>query len=199
MSDANVTDRQAKWFASVRDNMERETGKTLAAWTAVARTCPETGHRARLRWLKEQHGLLQNRASLVLDEAFGGGDGWGDAQKLIDALWVDAGSRAILQEIEAALAEFPDTVRTARKGYTAWSRKVQFAALRPTRDGGAMLGVAVSPVTPGRLVAPKNESWSERLTGRAALAVPADVDAEIKEWLQVAWTAACKTKSVIPE
>lgn len=190
MSDANVTARQAKWFASVRDGLERETGKTLADWAAIARTCPETGHRARLRWLKEQHGLLQNRASLVLDEAFGSGEAWGDAQALIDALWIDAGSRAILQTIESALADFPDTVRTARKGYTAWSRKVQFAALRPTRNGGAMLGVAVVPVAPGRLTAPRNESWSERLTGRVALAGQADVDAEVKQWLRTAWSSA---------
>ncbi len=190
MSDANVTDRQAKWFASVRDGLERDTGKTLAAWTAIARTCPETAHRARLRWLKDQHGLLQNRASLVLDEAFGSGDGWGDAQALIDALWVDAGSRAILQAVEALVADLPETVRTARKGYTAWSRKVQFAALRPTRGGGAMLGVAVTQAAAGRLTARKTESWSERLTSRAALAVPADVDAEVRQWLQVAWTAA---------
>ena len=146
MSDANLTARQAKWFASVRDNLERETGKTLAAWAAIARTCPETGHRARLRWLKEQHGLLQNRASLVLDEAFGG-EGWGDAQALTDALWVDADARAILQAVEAATADLPATIRTARKGYTAWSRKVQFAALRPIPGGGAMLGVAVTPTT----------------------------------------------------
>ena len=190
MSEANVTARQAKWFASVRDGLERETGKTLAAWAAIARTCPETGHRARLRWLKEHHGLLQNRASLVLDEAFGSGDGWGDAQALIDALWVDAGSRAILQAVETALTGLPGTVQTARKGYTAWSRKVQFAALRPMRGGGAMLGVAVTPVAQGRLVVSKSESWSERLTGRVALAGPADVDAEIKEWLRVAWTGA---------
>ena len=190
MADANVTDRQAKWFASVRDGLERDTGKTLAEWATIARTCPETGHRARLRWLKEQHGLLQNRASLVLDEAFGGSESWGDAQALIDALWVDAGSRAILQAVETAVADLPDTVRTARKGYTAWSRKVQFAALRPTRGGGAILGVAVTPAIPGRLQTPRNESWSERLKARAALAGPADVDAEVRAWLRAAWLSA---------
>ena len=190
MTEANVTARQAKWFASVRDGLERETGKALTDWVSIARTCPETGHRARLRWLKEQHGLLQNRASLVLDEAFGGGDSWGDAQALIDTLWRDAGSRAILQAMQAALADFPDTVQTARKGYTAWSRKVQFAALRPTRNGGAILGVAVAPAGATRLAAPRSESWSERLTGRVALAAPGNVDAEVREWLRSAWTAA---------
>ncbi len=190
MSDANVTDRQAKWFASVRDGLERETGKTLAEWAAIARTCPETGHRARLKWLKDQHGLLQNRASLVLDEAFGGGGGWGDAQALTDALWSDPASRAILHAVEAAVAELPDTVRTVRKGYTAWSRKVQFAALRPTRGGGAMLGVAVAPATPGRLVQPKRESWSERLHGRVVIAGPAEIDNEVRDWLHQAWNVS---------
>ena len=189
MPDPNVTERQAKWFASVREGLERETGKTLAEWATIARACPEPGHRARLRWLKEHHGLLQNRASLVLDEAFGTGDAWGDAQALIDTLWADAGSRAILQAAEAMMADLPGTVRTARKAYTAWSRTVQFAALRPVRGGGAMLGVAAA-ANGGRLVASKNESWSERLTGRVALAGPGDVDDAVRGWVRAAWGSA---------
>jgi hypothetical protein len=65
-----LTEQQKKWFASVREGLQRETGKSLAAWVAIAKTCPETAHRARLRWFKETHGLLQNRASYVLGEAF---------------------------------------------------------------------------------------------------------------------------------
>ena len=49
---ANVTERQAKWFESVRASLETSTGKTLEEWVAIARTCPETGHRARLKWFK---------------------------------------------------------------------------------------------------------------------------------------------------
>ena len=73
-----LTEQQKKWFASVRDSLERETGKSLTEWVAIAKTCPETKHRARLAWFKEHHGLLQNRASYVLGEAFPPEAGFGD-------------------------------------------------------------------------------------------------------------------------
>ena len=71
MPEPNLTERQQKWFAAVRAGLERDTGKSMDEWVAIARTCPETGHRARLKWLKDHHGLLQNRASQVLSKAFG--------------------------------------------------------------------------------------------------------------------------------
>jgi hypothetical protein len=49
----NMTEQQRKWFASVRDGSQRETGKSLVEWVAIAKTCPETGTRAWLKWFKE--------------------------------------------------------------------------------------------------------------------------------------------------
>ena len=187
MAEPNLTERQQKWFASVRGSLERETGKTLAQWVAIAKTCPETGHRARLKWLKDEHGLLQNRASHVLSEAFESGGGWSEPGALIDALWTDPASRAIFQAIDARTSAMPDAIRTARKGYTAWSRKVQFAAARPVKGGKAMLGLAVTPDINPRLEAVKNESWSERLKARLSLASPSEVDDDIAALLKTAW------------
>ena len=70
MSTETPTERQKKWFASVKEGLARDTGKSLADWEAVARTCPETSPRARLAWMKHHHGLGQNRASFVMSEAF---------------------------------------------------------------------------------------------------------------------------------
>ena len=44
---SGLTPRQEKWFASVRASLERDTGKSLAEWVAIARKCPETKSRAR--------------------------------------------------------------------------------------------------------------------------------------------------------
>src|SRR5271156_4948240 len=96
----HLTEQQQKWFASVRNGLERETGKSLAEWVAIAKTCPETRHRARLAWFKETHGLLQNRASYVLSEAFPPEGGWNDADALREALWTDPAARAIFEAVE---------------------------------------------------------------------------------------------------
>jgi hypothetical protein len=187
MPQPNLTERQAKYFASMRASLERDTGKTLEQWVAIARTCPESGHRARLKWMKDRHGLLQNRASQVLSDAFGSAISWQDPGKLIEALWTDPASTAIFESIDRAARTHPEVIQTARKGYTAWSREFQFAAARPIKGGKVMLGLALTPDADPRLEEARNEGWSERLKSRTLLSSPADVDAAIEALLKAAW------------
>jgi hypothetical protein len=185
-----LTEQQKKWFASVREGLQRETGKSLAEWVAIAKTCPETAHRARLRWFKETHGLLQNRASNVLGEAFPSAGGWSEPDALRDALWTDTGSRAILAAVEKLVLAMPDVLVGQRKGFSAWSRNYQFAALRPIKGGRARLGLALAPDAAPFLEPAKNEGWSERLKAAAVLNAPGDADARISTLLKSAWAAS---------
>lgn len=182
-----LTERQQKWFASVQASMERDTGKTIDQWVEIARTCPETKPRARQAWLKDNHGLGVNRASYVLSVAFPSEDRWDAPEALRTKLWTDPAAIEILAAIETVIAELPDVVTGQRKGYTAFSRKVQFAAARPLKTGEVAIGLALAPGADARLSTPKNESWSERLKSRATLASPADVDADLKALLKAAW------------
>lgn len=186
MPNGNLTARQEKWFASVREGLQRDAGKTMDEWVAIARTCPETAHRARLKWFKDTHGLLQNCASQVLDEAFGDGMALSDPRAAIDAMWADPMSRTIFEAADTRLGPLPDVIQTVRKGYTAWSRKVQFAAMRPLKGGGAMLGLAVAAEISPRLAMRGSKSWSERLTARLTLANPGDIDDEVAAWSSAA-------------
>jgi hypothetical protein len=181
-----LTPRQQKWFASVQASLERDTGKSLDQWVAIARTCPETTPRARTRWLKEHHGLGVNRAAQILSAAFPSDQRWDQPGPLRERLWADPASRAILEAVEAAAVALPDTVVGQRKQFTAFSRKVQFAALRPVKGGHAMLGLALDPSADPRLEAPRNEAWSERLKARLLLTSPADV-ASVEPLLKQAW------------
>jgi hypothetical protein len=187
---ANLTERQEKWFASVRASLERDTGRAMAEWVEIARGCPERGHRARLKWFKDNYGLLQNRASLVLSDAFPSQMHWSEPDTLIDALWTDEKSREIYGALDGVAMTLDGAVRTARKGYTAWSRKVQFAAARPVKGGRVMLGLAVSADAAPGLETPKSESWSERLTARTTLATPGDVGLTVRDLLKAAWEKA---------
>ena len=189
MSDPNMSEWQRKWFATSMANFEKRTGKPLEEWIAIARTCPETKHRARLKWFKDTHGLLQNSASMVLNRAFSNEEGkaWDQPDALRAALWTDPASTAIFEAVEQAVKALPEVSSGQRKGYSAWSHKMQFVAVRPRPKGAARLGLAVDPSASPRLVPAKNEGWSERLKAAIDLASPEDVDAEIEGLLKQAW------------
>ena len=182
-----LSPRQQKWFTSVQASLERDTGKTLDEWVAIAQTCPETKPRARSDWLREHHGLGVNRAAHVLSVAFPSGMGWDEPDKLRAALWTDPASTAILEAVEKHATALPDVVAGQRKTFTAFSREFQFASIKPIKGGQALLGLAVTADTDPRLEAPKNESWSERLKSKLLLESPAAVDASVAALLKASW------------
>lgn len=187
---STLTERQEKWFTTIRDGLKRDTGKSLDEWVKVAKACPETKHRARLAWFKEKHGLLQNRASIVLEAAFKDVLGWDEPDALKAALWTDAAQKAIFDKIEAAASKLEGVTLGPRKGYTAFSREFQFAAARPFK-GAVRLGLALAPDADERLEpARAKEGWSERLKSAVLIAKPAEVDAGLKRLLKAAWEAS---------
>jgi hypothetical protein len=184
---SSMTARQEAWFASILESMERETGRTIEEWVEIARTCPETKPGARKAWFKATHGIGTNRASIILGRAFPETAHWARPDDLRGTLWAEAGSREILEAVEATLADLPGLVTAQRKSFTAFSREFQFASVRPAKGGGAVLGLALDPSADPRLTPPKRESWSERLKSVLALSTTADVDASVAALLKQAW------------
>lgn len=180
-SGAVLTERQQKWFATVEANFEKATGRPVAVWVDILRGCPETRPRAQAAWLKATHGIGANHAAHILSaaqptEAMG----WDDAEALRATLWAEPRSLAILEAIERAAAGVDGVISGQRKGYTSFSRAVQFAATRPLKGGKALLGLKLEPSASPRLSeAVRRESWSERLTAVIELDGPGAVDAEI--------------------
>lgn len=176
-----LTERQAKWFATVKANFESRTGRSLEAWVEIMKTCPETAPKARQAWLKSEYGLGQNHASHILDASRPAGEpGRDEPGALRAALWKDAGALAILEAVERVASGVEGVVQGQRKGYTAFSRAVQFAALRPLRGGRAVLALKLEPSASARLSpAVRKESWSERLSAVVELDDVAAVDGEI--------------------
>ena len=191
MADANLTEQQTKWFASVRAGLVRDTGKSLDQWAKIARTCPETKHSARLKWFKEKHGIGINRAAAILDVAFGGENmGWDNPEALIAALWKDPAQLEIHDALVAAVTKFDGAIVGEKKSFTGFSRKYQFAAARPTKDG-VRLGMVVDLKASERLSPPKKtEGWSDRNRAVVVLTSTKDVDTELKTLLKAAFDAS---------
>jgi len=187
MTEAHLTPRQEKWFASVQTSLAAKTGKSLEQWVEIAKTCPETAHRSRLAWFKAEHGLLQNYASYVLGEAFGRSMAWSDTDAVLDSVWTDPAKREAFEAVRAAATALPDVVMGPRKSFTAFSRNVQFAAVRPDKKGGIMLGLNLPlDADPRLLPRAKSESWAEKLVS-LPIADAAGVDDGVKALLKQAW------------
>lgn len=178
---AALTERQKKWFATVAANFEKNTGKPLAAWVEIMKSCPEAAPRARAAWLKAEYGVGQNHAAHILDACSPkDGIGWDEPAALRAALWKEPASLATLEAVERIAATDATVISGQRKGYTSFSRAVQFAAMRPLKGGRALLGLKLEPDASPRLSpAVRRESWSERMTAIVELDSADEVDAEI--------------------
>lgn len=178
---AVLTERQKKWFATVQANLEKNTGKSLADWIAIMKTCPEAAPRAQAAWLKAEYGVGQNHVAQILDACRpADGPGWDEPEALRAALWKDPASLAILEAVERVAHGVEGVISGQRKGYTSFSRAVQFAAMRPLKGGRALLGLKLEPEASSRLSpSVRRESWSERLTATVELNAVDQVDAEI--------------------
>ncbi|RZJ45230.1 MAG: DUF4287 domain-containing protein [Brevundimonas sp.] len=182
MGDAVLTERQKKWFATVEANFEKQTGRPLAVWVDILKKgCPETRPKAQAAWLKASYGIGQNHAAHILSAARPADQmGWDDAEALRAALWAEPRSLAILEALERKVAGLEGVISGQRKGYTSFSRAVQFAAIRPLKGGQALLGLKLDPAISPRLSeATRKESWSERLSAVVELDGPGAVNDEI--------------------
>lgn len=183
-----LTERQKKWFATVEANLEAKTGRPLKVWLSIMKGCPETRPRAQMAWLKATHGVGQNYASLILDSMKPvDGMGWEQPEALRAALWSDAKSEAILKALERVAADIDGVISGQRKGYTSFSRAVQFAAIRPLKGGKALLGLKLDPSVSERLTTSgRSESWSERLVSVVELDGPGAVGGEVARLFELA-------------
>jgi len=182
MGDAVLTERQKKWFATVEANFEKATGRPVAVWVDILQKgCPETRPKAQAAWLKATYGIGQNHAAHILNAARPDTSmGWDDAEGLRAALWAEPRSLAILEALERKVAGVEGVISGQRKGYTSFSRAVQFAAIRPIKGGKALMGLKLDPALSPRLgEAVRRESWSERLNAVVELDGPGAVNDEI--------------------
>ncbi|MEL7486342.1 MAG: DUF5655 domain-containing protein [Pseudomonadota bacterium] len=186
MATRGLTEQQTKRFASLRDGLERETGKSMADWVKIARSRPEEKPRARRKWLKDQYGIGQNRALMIFAEAFGDRLGWDKPGDLVGALFNGAEHRNVYDRLEKAVDSFDGVAIGPRKTFVGVAKRVQFAAVKPSKDG-VRLGLALDPGEDDALhPANKNEGWADRCKAVLVLQKPTDVNASAKRLLRAA-------------
>ena len=183
-------DRLQQYFASLEANLREATGKTLAQWVKIAKACPHEKPRARLKWFKDEHGLGQSRAALVLWRAFGQGSmGEEDPDKLVDNLFSKsfAGQRSLYAKVAAFIEKLGEGTISPRKGYVALYRLKQYGAIKPIKQG-LLIGLAMQKYPKSaRLIEVKNLGGGERNKKALVLAALKDFDGEAKDLVKAAW------------
>ena len=184
----------AKWVAELPE----KTGRSLDEWIAFVEAKGPKEAAARRDWLKKEHGFGTNAASWIAGRADGRGWEDGDPKRYLKAAAghveaMYAGKKAALKPIHDRLLA---TGRALGKDVRVCPcttivplyRSHVFAQIKPTTltriDFGLALGATKAT---GRLIDTGGFAKKDRITHRLAITSLADVDAEVKRWLKVAY------------
>jgi hypothetical protein len=178
--------------------LPEKTGHSLDQWIAKIRKEGPKDAAARRDWLKKKHGLGTNSAWWLAERADGRGleDGDPDAYLAAAVEYVEAqyagkksALRPIYDELLALGLSIAKDVRACPcKTIVPLYRNHVFAEIKPTTLTRIDLGLALgNRKTPARLADTGGFQKKDRITRRIAIASPADIDAEVKRWLEVAY------------
>ena len=177
--------------ATMIANYEKNTGKPLEAWVALARGEGLAKHGEIVKLLKEKHAMGHGYANLVAQRALAAG-AEPAGEDLVAAQY--AGARAALKPLHDRLAKaigaFGGDVEFApKKAYVSVRRGKQFAILQPSTADRLDVGINLKGTPPaGRLEA--SGSFNAMVSHRVRVTKAADIDDELVGWLRAAYDQA---------
>ena len=183
-----------KWIAELKG----KTGRTLDEWLALIKKSGPKDEKARREWLKKEHGLGTNSAWWLAERADGKGTEVGDPDEYLKSAegYVDtmfSGGKAGLRRIYDALLKIglktgKDAKACPCQTIVPLYRNHVFAQIKPTTQTRIDLGFALGDMKPkGKLIDTGGFAKKDRITHRIPLESTADIDDEVKHWLQVAY------------
>jgi hypothetical protein len=174
-------------------NIERDTGRKIAQWSAIIQRSGLAKHTDVVAMLKRDHGLSHgaaHRLSIVSRNGVPGQQAAGDPGDPLDAL-VHATReplRPIVVQLVARVRSLGDVELAPKKGYVSLRRRKQFAMIQP----GAQL-VSLGLVLPGQATTDRLESaakFNALFTHRLRIRDEKEVDAAVGRWLRAAFEGA---------
>jgi hypothetical protein len=183
-----------KWLAELKG----KTGRSIEEWVAlVKKSAPKEG-KARLEWLKEKHGLGTNYARFIAERAEGKGTETDSPEAYLEAAerYVEemfGGAKAGLRPLNDELLRIGLGLGTDVKACPCQTivplyRHHVFAQIKPATRTRIDLGFALGArKAEGRLIDTGGYAKKDRITHRIPIESAADIDDEVKRWLQIAY------------
>jgi hypothetical protein len=181
------------------DTLEEKTGHSLDEWVRLVESEGPADEKGRREWLKNEHGMGTNAAWWIAERSVGkGGDEDSDpdaylkaAPGMVDAMY--SGPKATLRPLHdqlAALAvELGDDVRLCPcKTIVPFYRHHVIAQIKPSTRTRIDFGLALGDTkASGRLIDTGGFAKKDRITHRMPITCAADIDAEVRRWLKMAY------------
>ena len=167
--------------------LEERTGEGVEAWNQRIKKEGFSDEKSLRAWLKEQ-GVTGYAQNLLVMERFGYPDFLlASADELIDAQYANRPHlRPILDAILDAAAGLGQVVFQARKTYVSLvTPRRTFARVQASTKSRVDLGLRLEGQEPGGRLLPSKLHESMKL--QISLKSPAEVDAEVLDWLQRAY------------
>jgi hypothetical protein len=188
------------YLQAVIENLPKKTGRSLAEWQALVTKHGPAGEKERVAWLKKEHALGSTTAGIIADRAAGIGWENGDAKAYLKAAgrYVDemyAEGKLALRPLHDTLIDLALSLGSDVKICPCTTivpiyRKHVFAQIKPSTRTRIDLGLALNggkQKIPKRVVDTGGLKKGDRITHRIPLSSVAEIDAEVKEWLKIAY------------
>jgi len=185
-----------------------KTGRSLEEWIALARKEGPKDEKARRAWLQTKHNLGTNSAWWISERVDGKGTEEDGAEAYLSAaaVYVEqqyAGTNENLRPIYDELLRLGKSVGEDVKACPCKTmvplyREHGFAQIKPTTNTRIDLGFALARYTgklPKRVIDTGGLAKNDRITHRMELKSVAEIDAEVKKWLKVAYELDAKWAS----
>jgi hypothetical protein len=183
-----------RWVETLAD----KTGRSLEQWVELINQEGPADEKQRREWLKEQFGLGTNTAWWLAERAAGRGAEDDNPESYlraapgyVDALYTGgkAGLRPLHDQLAALGLALGDDVKLCPcKTIVPLYRNHVFAEIKPATRTRIDFGLALKgQKVGGRLIDTGGEAKKDRITHRFAITCPADIDAEVKRWLKIAY------------
>ena len=183
-----------KWI----DDLPGKTGRSLDEWMKFIKKSGPKTEKERRDWLKAEHGLGTNAASWLAERAEGKGGEDDDPDAYLRAAegYVEnmfAGPKQSLRPMYDALLKLGLSIGKDVKACPCQTivplyRKHVFAQIKPTTQTRIDMGFALKDLkASGRLIDTGGFAKKDRITHRIAIASLADINDEVKRWLQYAY------------
>jgi len=185
-----------KWVAELKV----KTGRSLEEWITLAAKEGPKEEKARRAWLKTKHNLGTNSAWWISERVDGKGTEEDSPEAYLNtaAVYVEeqyAGTKEKLRPIYDELLRLgkslgEDVKACPCKTMVPLYREHVFAQIKPATNARIDLGFALARhkgKLPKRMIDTGGLAKKDRITHRIELKSVAEIDAEVKKWLQAAY------------